>query len=165
MSHLFEDLPLKNGEEDGSWQSAMAHYGHTGCPGLKYEDVCGAPWECAVKGACRIQFEKNGAISMAKPQSKYAAKRHSDRDRGADPVRYNDRNRNQETRPRRDPPELVEVHSDRIGRVIEVSNIFHTKFGDYFFVAHSWDNEEHTAFTIEGAFESKADAIRRLGDL
>ena len=55
----WEDLPLVNGEEDNSYQNAYARYSHgPGCPGLKYEDNCAEPWECASKGRCRILYEQ-----------------------------------------------------------------------------------------------------------
>lgn len=55
--HPWEDLPLTVGEEDPRWNSLMARYGHLGCPGWHYEDVCAAPWDCASKGRCRIAYE------------------------------------------------------------------------------------------------------------
>ena len=54
----WDDLPLKNGEDSHEWNNLMARYSHVGCPGLQYEDNCAAPWDCAVKGMCRISFEK-----------------------------------------------------------------------------------------------------------
>ena len=58
MKMNWNNLPLKNGEDGEIWNNLMARYGHQGCPGLHYEDVCSEPWECAVKGMCRISWEK-----------------------------------------------------------------------------------------------------------
>lgn len=55
----WDDLPLKNGEDGDAYVSAYARYSHIGCPGVQYEDNCAAPWDCAVRGRCRINFEKN----------------------------------------------------------------------------------------------------------
>ena len=58
MIERWEDLPIKNGEDGSAWNDCMARYGHQGCPGIQYEDVCDAPWDCASKGRCRVIFEK-----------------------------------------------------------------------------------------------------------
>lgn len=58
MACSFDELPLKYGEESRQWNNLMARYGHTGCPGLQFEDVCAEPWECAVRGCCRISYER-----------------------------------------------------------------------------------------------------------
>lgn len=55
----WEDLPLKNVEDGASWNNAMARYGHRGCPGVQYEDVCAEPWDCASKGKCRLVYERS----------------------------------------------------------------------------------------------------------
>ena len=55
----WDDLPLAVGEEDKQWNDLMARFGHSGCPGQQYEDVCSAPWDCASKGRCRIIYEQS----------------------------------------------------------------------------------------------------------
>jgi len=54
----WDELPISVGEEDPRWNSLMAHYSHTGCPGCQYEDNCAAPWDCASKGRCRMTYER-----------------------------------------------------------------------------------------------------------
>lgn len=66
MAIHWDDLPLVNGEEDVSYQNAMARYGHQGCPGQDYEDVCYEPWDCAVKNRCRINYEKINGLRGSK---------------------------------------------------------------------------------------------------
>jgi hypothetical protein len=53
----WEDLPLRYGEDSREWNNNMARYSHIGCPGVQYEDNCAAPWDCAVRGSCRIAYE------------------------------------------------------------------------------------------------------------
>lgn len=56
------------------------------------------------------------------------------------------------------------VHSDEIGRVVVVH--FETKRGPHsYYVAHSWNNDDHTAFSIEGQFNSLDDALAHLFNL
>lgn len=54
----FDDLPLKYGEDSREWNNLMARYSHIGCPGIGYQDNCAAPWDCAVRGMCRVSYEK-----------------------------------------------------------------------------------------------------------
>ncbi len=54
----WDELPLVYGEDSREWNDLMAHYSHTGCPGCHYEDNCATPWDCAVKGKCRLNYEK-----------------------------------------------------------------------------------------------------------
>lgn len=48
-----------------------------------------------------------------------------------------------------------------IGRVVEVTGTV----DDPYFVAHSWDNEERTATTVEGYFETASEAETCLENL
>jgi len=61
----FEDLPIVNGEDDGSYESAMAKYGHRGCPGIGFDDVCAHPWDCASKGKCKVIHNSNKEVNDA----------------------------------------------------------------------------------------------------
>lgn len=60
MTKDWKDLPLKNGEDGQDYTNAYARYAHTGCPGWQFEDTCPHPWDCAVRGSCRIAYEKAG---------------------------------------------------------------------------------------------------------
>ena len=53
----WEDLSIAVGEESPRWNALMARYGHRGCPGMQFEDVCAEPWDCASKGTCRLVYE------------------------------------------------------------------------------------------------------------
>lgn len=52
------DLPLLHGEDSVEWNNNMARYSHVGCPGVQFEDNCAEPHDCAVKGRCRVTYEK-----------------------------------------------------------------------------------------------------------
>lgn len=54
----WNELPLKCGEDGKEYNNNMARYAHMGCPGLEYEDNCYEPSECAVRGKCKIAYEK-----------------------------------------------------------------------------------------------------------
>ena len=58
MPVMWEDLPLKYGEDGPDYQNNYARYSHVGCPGLQYEDNCAEPWECAIRGSCRIAYNR-----------------------------------------------------------------------------------------------------------
>jgi hypothetical protein len=60
------DFPIMVCEDDPRWASLCAHYSHIGCPGIEYEDNCGAPWECASFGKCRRLLESEGFSAEAK---------------------------------------------------------------------------------------------------
>lgn len=68
----WEELPNKCGEDGKEWNNNMARYGHQGCPGIQYEDVCAEPWECAVKGKCRVSHEKWLEIMRKEQKEKIA---------------------------------------------------------------------------------------------
>jgi hypothetical protein len=57
VAERWEDLPIKNGEDDPAYEKALYRYAHIGCPGAKYEDVCAHPAECALRGRCKELYE------------------------------------------------------------------------------------------------------------
>jgi len=55
----FDELPYKNEEGSQRWNSCMARYQHTGCPGIEYQDICineAGAIECAAKGVCKKAY-------------------------------------------------------------------------------------------------------------
>lgn len=53
----FNELPVINEVDDSEFKRLMIRYGHSGCPGISFNDVCAEPVNCASKNICRIVHE------------------------------------------------------------------------------------------------------------
>lgn len=54
----WKELPIMFGEEHPEYNRRCAHYAHIGCPGWYYEDTCPHPTECALRGRCKVRWER-----------------------------------------------------------------------------------------------------------
>ena len=75
--------------------------------------------------------------------------------------------------PYQSPIDLDVVHEDEIGRIVEVYGVIDNRRFDLkgnilpnpYYVAHSWNDEDHRSYRIEGMFGRADEAKKHLFDL